>query len=76
MSSSGYNPAAKVIVRNYPPWMPEQSLRNMFNKIGKIDYCECADLCMYAQYNSILIHYSTVQYSTTLDIRTSRSLRF
>ena len=70
------NPAAKVIVRSYPLSTPERELRDMFEKIGKIDDCECADSCMYAQYNSTLLHYSAVQYNTTVDIRTSRSRIF
>ena len=35
------NPAAKVIVRNYPLNTPEKELRDMFEKIGKIEDCEC-----------------------------------
>ena len=41
MSRRSDNPAAKVIVRNYPLTTPEKELRDMFEKIGKIDDCEC-----------------------------------
>jgi RNA recognition motif-containing protein len=37
MSRRSDNPAAKVIVRNYPLTTPEKELRDMFEKIGKID---------------------------------------
>jgi RNA recognition motif-containing protein len=37
MSRRSDNPLAKVIVRNYPLTTPEKELRDMFEKIGKID---------------------------------------
>ena len=40
MSRRSDNPAAKIIVRNYPLTTPEKELRDMFEKIGKIDDCE------------------------------------
>ena len=42
----------------------------MFEKIGKIDDCEWADLCAYAQYNS------TLQYRITVDIRALEAVGF
>ena len=40
MSRRSDNPAAKVIVRNYPLTTPEKELKDMFEKIGKIDDCK------------------------------------
>ena len=40
MSRRSDNPAAKVIVRNYPLTTLEKDLRDMFEKIGKIDDCK------------------------------------
>lgn len=42
------NPAAKIIVRNYPLNTPEKELRDMFEKIGKIEDCESTNQqCVY-----------------------------
>ena len=40
MSRRSDNPLAKIIVRNYPLSTSQKELRDMFEKIGKIDDCK------------------------------------
>ena len=40
MSRRSDNPAAKIIVRNYPLTSTDKEFKDMFEKIGKIDDCK------------------------------------
>ena len=40
MSRRADNPAAKVIVRNYPLTTPEQELKDLFESVGKTEDCK------------------------------------